>query len=164
MAVIVGIVVGTHTELRTSKQGLEHIFDVEGCRSKAYQCSANKWTIGVGHASNVSQEQTVTNQEIADYYAMDIKTAESTVDKLVKVPVAQYQYDMFVSFVFNLGSGNFSRSTMLKRINENNIVAACNEFPKWVYVNRKNCNDKESNCYGIVHRREIEKNICLNGY
>ncbi|ELJ8444305.1 glycoside hydrolase family protein, partial [Vibrio cholerae] len=78
--------------------------------------------------------------------------------------VTQAQFDVLVSFVFNLGEGSFRRSTMLKLFNQGDWQNACREFSRWVYVNGKNCRDPDSECSGIVTRREVEQNACLYGW
>ncbi|MFA0499705.1 lysozyme, partial [Vibrio sp. 10N.222.46.A1] len=41
---------------------------------------------------------------------------------------------------------------------------ACNEYPRWVFVNGKDCRLKQSNCAGIPKRRATEQHVCLNGW
>lgn len=164
VGVILGVVFDTPHNLTTSKQGLEHIANLEGCRTKAYQCSAGTWTHGLGHTRGVSEGDEVDVNQIAHNFIKDVGTAETAVNKLLTVPVTQSQFDVLVSFVFNLGQYNLKRSTMLKKFNRSDPVGACNEFMRWVYVNGKNCNEKASNCSGIIKRRVIEKNACLNGW
>lgn len=164
VAVILSIVFSSPNDLKTSQQGLKHIADLEGCRSKAYQCSAGTWTTGLGHTGTAEEGQVLSNERIAANFISDVTAAEKVVNKYLLVKVTQSQFDVLVSFVFNLGSGNFRSSTMLKLFNEEKPIEACKQFTRWVYANGKNCNNKESNCAGIVNRRVIEKNACLNGW
>jgi lysozyme len=53
------------------------------------------------------------------------------VNRLVKVELTQDQFDALVSLVFNIGGGNFERSTLLKKINARNFDGAADEFPRW---------------------------------
>lgn len=164
VGVILGVVFGIDSNLATSEQGLSHIANLEGCRTQAYQCSANVWTVGVGHTKSVKPNTELSNQDIATHFVNDISSAETIVNNALKTKVTQAQYDVMVSFVFNLGAGNFQRSTLLKKFNKNDITGACNEFLRWVYVDGKDCRVKESNCAGIVKRRHIEQQACLNGW
>lgn len=164
VAAVLAVVFSMETNLSTSQQGLEHIANLEGCRAKAYQCSANVWTIGLGHTNGIKAGDTVTIEQIANNFVKDISTAESVVRQSLETDVNQAQFDVLVSFVFNLGSGNFKNSTLLKKINSGDLLGACREFSRWVYVNGKDCRVKKSNCAGIVTRRAIEQHVCLNGW
>ena len=164
VALILSLVFGMDNNLKTSEPGLMHVANLEGCRTQAYQCSADTWTTGIGHTTDVKQGDTVTHQQIAENFVSDVAYAERVVNQSLTQPVTQSQFDVMVSFVFNLGEGNFKQSTMLKLFNKNEPVKACEQFMRWVYVSGKNCNDKDSNCKGIVTRRQIERNACLNGW
>ncbi|PSW14772.1 lysozyme [Photobacterium sanctipauli] len=163
VAAVLAFVAGTHHDLKTSDDGLAFMAGLEGCKSSAYQCSANVWTIGLGHTQGVEQGDTAEVPEIAQWFIDDIAAAEKVVNQQVKLPEGP-KFDMAVSFVMNLGAGNFRSSTYLKKLKAGELDAACNEFTRWVYVNGKDCRVETSNCLGIVTRRERERGICLNGY
>lgn len=163
VAVVLGLVFTTSTELKTSEDGLKHIADYEGCMAEAYQCSADKWTVGLGHTKGVNEGDVASYRDMADWFIDDVQQAERVVDRLLAMNVSQPQYDMAVSFVFNLGAGNFVRSTFLKKLNADDETA-CDELTRWVYVNGKDCRVATNNCAGIVKRRQSEREICLNGY
>ncbi|WP_367998733.1 glycoside hydrolase family protein [Photobacterium sanguinicancri] len=77
--------------------------DYEGCQLNTYQCSANVWTNGFGHTVGVNPDSVVTHEEVVDNLVKDVKSAEAVIDMLVAVPLEQYQFDAFVSFVLTLG-------------------------------------------------------------
>lgn len=56
----------------------------------------------------------------------------------LNLSLRQYQWDAIVSFVFNVGIGNFKASTLLAKIrinpDDNSII---DEFLRWVYANGK---------------------------
>ncbi len=150
--------------LKTSEAGLRHIANEEGCRRKAYKCSADVFTVGLGHTANVNASTVLTTQQIADYFVDDIKRAESVVNSAINQHASAREYDMMVSFVYNLGAGNFKKSTLLKKFNSGENKSACDEYLRWIYVDGKNCQLKSNNCTGIIKRRWQEHQICLNGY
>ncbi len=164
VAAVLAIVAEKSSPLKTSPQGLAHVANMEGCRLKAYQCSAKKWTAGLGHTLGIEAGERITLDQTADYFIEDIAQAEQVVNHAITKAASQGEYDMMVSFVFNLGAGNFRRSTLLRKFNAADRVGACNEYLRWVYVSGKNCRIKANNCNGIVIRREIERNVCLNGW
>ncbi|MEZ9503242.1 lysozyme [Vibrio sp. 10N.286.51.B11] len=164
VASVLAIVFTIDSELTTSEQGLSHVANEEGCRLKPYQCSADVWTAGLGHTKSVTPEMVFTEQQAAVYFVEDISAAEQVVNKHINQTASQGEYDMMVSFVFNLGAGNFTRSTLLKKFNQGDHQGACNEYPRWVFVNGKDCRFKQSNCAGIPKRRTKEQQVCLNGW
>ncbi len=106
---LLGVVMDKQPDLQTSEQGLAHILDMERCRLKAYQCSADRWTVGAGHAMDVQPNQTITLEQAADYFIDDVAKAEKVVRRAIKQTPTQGEWDMMVSFVFNTGAGNFKR-------------------------------------------------------
>lgn len=161
---VLAIVFTIDSELSTSENGLSHVANEEGCRLKPYQCSADIWTAGLGHTQGVTQDTVLTEQQAAEFFVKDIATAERVVNKHITQTPSQGEYDMMVSFVFNLGAGNFARSTLLKKFNRGDRAGACNEYPRWVFVNGKDCRLEKSNCAGIPKRRSKEQDVCLNGW
>ncbi len=161
---VLAIVFNIDDELSVSENGLRHIANEEGCRLKAYQCSADRWTAGMGHTEDITESTVLTKQQVAEYFVKDVATAEKVVKKHITQTPSQAEYDMMVSFVFNLGAGNFQTSTLLHKFNQGDNLGACKQYPRWVYVNGKNCRIEENDCPGIPKRRDKEMNICLNGW
>ncbi len=161
---VLALVFQIDAQLKTSEAGLKHVAKQEGCRLNAYQCSAFVYTAGLGHTKNVTASTVLTKQQVADYFIEDVAQAENSVDNAILRPALQHEYDMMVSFVYNLGAGNFKKSTLLKKFNRGENKSACGEYLRWIYVDGKNCQLKSSNCAGIVKRRQQEQKICLNGY
>lgn len=104
--------------MKTSKKGIELIKKHEGLRLEAYQCAANKWTIGYGHVILSGENlKIITKQQAEELLMKDLSIAEKCVNENVKVEISQNQFDALVSFVFNVGCGAFKSSTMLKALN-----------------------------------------------
>lgn len=118
--------------MTTSNIGIELIKRHEGLRLQAYKCPADVWTIGYGHTRTAKQGLVITPLQAQELLKEDLLTAENAVNNL-HLNVNQVQFDALVSFVFNLGSGNFQRSTLLKKIKANaNDPAISSEFAKWI--------------------------------
>lgn len=121
--------------MEISLVGLNHLKLVEGYRATPYQDVAGYWTGGYGHKLGALEHKGArTETEWSRILAADVTTAEAAVNRLVKVPLTQAQFDALVSFVFNVGAGAFSRSTMLKRLNAGDYAGAQSQFGKWVYA------------------------------
>lgn len=140
--------------METSERGLALIKEHEGYRDTAYRCPAGEWTIGFGHTSGVKEGQRCTPMDAGRWLKEDIAAAEREVSFQTQgVPLRQCQYDALVSFVYNLGAGNFRKSTLLKKVRENpdNPSIRC-EFGRWIYAGGRVSS-------GLVNRREAEADM-----
>ncbi|BEM76148.1 lysozyme [Serratia marcescens] len=133
--------------------GLNLIKHFEGLRLRAYQCSAHVWTIGYGHTADVGENDVITEEEALYFLHQDLAESERAVNQYVHVPLTQNQFDALVSFVFNLGAGNFLTSTLLKKLNSGDDGAA-QEFGRWIHAGGKALP-------GLVRRREAERALFL---
>ncbi len=124
-------------EMRASDVCRNLIKDAEGFRAEAYKCSADKWTIGWGHTLDVKAGDSVTKDEAEKLLDADIEYFEDIVNQYVKVPFTQGQFDALVSFIFNVGEGNFKNSDLLGYLNQEQYENASEEFNKWVYAKNK---------------------------
>lgn len=144
--------------LRTSQLGIEFITKWEGVRLSVYKDAAGLKTIGVGHLIRPGEIfSTITLNEAYDLLAKDLSTAEDCVNQSVKGFLKQNEFDALVSFVFNVGTMAFRRSTMLKYLNKamNDLAAA--EFSKWNKAGGRVVQ-------GLSNRRAAEKKLFQNGY
>jgi lysozyme len=115
--------------------GLSIIKSFEGLEITAYKCPAGIWTIGYGHTKGVCQGDTCTEEEADLFLREDVKVAEDAVNRHVTFPISENQFSSLVSFVFNIGGGNFARSTLLKVINAGMLDSAPEQFERWSRVN-----------------------------
>lgn len=142
------------------KPAVDIIKKWEGFRSKAYQDSVGVWTIGYGTTfystgKRVSRGDTITREQAETelMYYVENKAAKP-IKRLVKVPLNNNQFCALVSFIYNVGSGAFTRSTMLKRINSKNYDGAAAEFDRWVHAGGRKL-------LGLVRRRNEEQALFL---
>jgi lysozyme len=117
--------------MKTSEAGIKLIEDMEGLRLNAYQDVAGVWTNGYGNTHGVIPGSTITAAQAESDLLSNVAGSEYVVNTVVKVQLNQNQFDALVDFVFNLGSGNFQSSTLLRLLNQGNYAQAANEFPKW---------------------------------
>ena len=120
---------------KISKRGISLIELSEGKEYRAYKCSAGHWTIGIGHKIKLNEghlhNATITEAQVYELFAQDVKESEATVNHYVKVPLLQHQFDVLVSFVFHYGASAFINSTLLKLVNRAQFVLASDWFPRW---------------------------------
>jgi len=128
-----------------AKSTLDFITKEEGSRNKAYQDSKGLWTIGVGHLIKTDEEYlltaTLTDEQVEDLLRKDLKWCSEAVETSVKVPLQQHQFDALYSLCFNIGGTNFSNSTVVKKINQNDMQGAADAILNWnkpeVLINRR---------------------------
>lgn len=130
----------------------------EGLSLVAYLCPAGVLTIGYGHTGkDVVEGMVIDHQEADRLLQVDLEKFEKEVSKLVKVGITQNQFDALISFTYNLGASALKGSTLLKKLNAGEYMAAANEFPKWVKAGGKVLP-------GLVTRRRKERELFLEGY
>lgn len=119
--------------MNLSDEGLELIKRHEGLRLEAYRDAVGVWTIGYGHTgADVEEGQTITEHQADALLGEDVREAEECVEEHVTVDLTQGQFDALVSFVFNLGCAAFTRSTLLRLLNEGDAGGAGTQFARWV--------------------------------
>ena len=107
--------------LRTSQAGAEFIARFEGKKSQVYLDSAGLPTIGIGHLllpdekagnyvtiNGVKRPLTspLSEGEMYDLFKQDLQPKEAKVQKSVQAKISQTQFDMLVSFTYNIGNCN----------------------------------------------------------
>lgn len=119
--------------LTYSNAGLKLTESFEGVRLAAYRDQAGILTIGYGHTGHdVTPGMTITQEQAEQLLAHDVQSAESAVKRFVKIVIEHQEiFDALVDFTFNVGAGNFLKSTLLKYVNIDDLHAAQMEFQKW---------------------------------
>jgi lysozyme len=142
--------------MKASQKCFDLIKQFEGFSAKPYLCPAKVWTIGYGSTRYEDGRYVTAKDPYIDeakailIMEVTLKEYESAVNRYVKVPINQNQFDALVSFAYNLGNKALLNSTLLRRINQGNFLAANNEFKKWVFANG-------IKLQGLVRRREAER-------
>ena len=117
--------------MKYSQSGIHLTEQFEGCRLTAYADQGGVLTIGYGHTGAILRGQTCTQEQAEEWLHQDIVFAETEVNRLVKVPLTQPEFDALVDFTFNCGVGNFLHSTLLTLLNKGDYANAALEFEKW---------------------------------
>jgi len=138
----------THLEeniMAIAQSTLAFITKEEGARNKAYKDSKGLWTIGVGHLIKADEQHlitaTLTDEQVEELLRSDLKWCSEAVESSVKVPLSQSQFDALYSLCFNIGETAFRKSTVVRKINENDLKGAADAILMWnkpeVLVNRR---------------------------
>mgnify|MGYP003366972558 CR=1 FL=1 len=138
----------------TGETGLELIKEFEGLRLTAYLCPAQVWTIGYGHTAGVRQGDVIIEAQADAFLRHDLAASELAVGRRVTALLNQNQFDALVSFTFNLGAGNLSRSSLLQKLNAGDYAGAAEEFLRWNRAGGKPL-------AGLSRRRAAERALFL---
>lgn len=132
-----------------STAGKRHLIEVEGLRLHVYLDAAGLPTIGVGHLltkdelssgkiklgrSTLDYRKGLTREQCLDMLDADLSVTCATIEKLVRVPLTESQTDALISFVFNVGSRAFQKSTLLKELNKGHYSAIPEQMKRWIYA------------------------------
>ena len=138
--------------MQIGQEGLNLIKHFEGCELQAYKCPAGVWTIGYGHIKGVSEGMTITQEEAEQMLKDEMAEYEGYVNKLVTVELNQNQFDAMVSWVYNLGGGNLSASTLLKVLNAGDYAGVPAQMMRWNKAGGKVLE-------GLTRRRQAEADL-----
>jgi len=142
--------------VKTSKNGIEFIKKMEGFSATPY-IDGKAVAIGYGHNMTKGENyKKITKEKAEKILLSDIAIAEDAIKRLVKTPLNQAQHDALVSFIYNIGQGAFSRSTLLKKLNSGDYSGAANEFKRWDKAGGKRLP-------GLTKRRAMEAAIFKGG-
>ncbi len=133
----------------------------EGLRLKAYRDSAGVLSIGFGHTGpDVREGLAITEAKAEALLATDIAWAVDTVRRSVRVTLSVEQHAALVSLTFNIGSGGFRTSTVLRRLNAGNYEGAADAILMW---NKITVGGVKVRSAGLATRRERERALFLTG-
>ncbi len=144
---------------KLDNKGYLFITKHEGLSLKPYLCPAKIPTIGYGNTYYPDGKRVtlldkdITKQQAFDMFKEVANRFAKRVDTLVTSNINQNQFNALVSFAYNVGTGNFSSSTLLKKVNRNpNDLTIKAEFLRWNKAGGKVLN-------GLTNRRNEEADL-----
>ena len=147
--------------MTTTSQAEKLIIQFEGKKLKPYKDIGGMWTVGYGSTFNYDQNRPVIETDIISeqtalkWLKQEIQNKQAEIKKLIKVPVTQNQLDSLTSLAYNIGSGAFKNSTLLKLLNTgSNKLLVADQFLVWNKVNKKPV-------AGLTKRRQMERELFL---
>lgn len=140
-----------------SDAGLDLIKKFEGCKLTAYKCPAGIWTVGYGHTGrDVYKGLKITQEQADTLLEFDLWTFAEGVDAAIpeEIDITDNQFAALVSLAYNIGLGNFKKSSVLKFILKQEFEKASDAFLVWKKAAGKVLP-------GLVRRREAERALFL---
>lgn len=142
----------------TSDAGRGFMEGWEELRLTVYADQGGRPTVGYGHLvrlwDHLNLGDTITQVQADGFFARDILDAERCVNSIGGF--AQYEFDALVSFVYNVGTGNFMTSTLRGCLLRGDKNAAADQFRVWHFV-------KGVPSEGLAKRRAAERRLFLTG-
>lgn len=140
---------------RTNANGLLLIKSFEGLRLQAYRDAVGIWTIGYGTTRGVRPGMRISEAEAEKFLQADLTRFEQAINEAVAVPINDNQFSALVSFTYNVGSGAFRSSTLLKMLNQRHPLRnTADQFPRWNRAGGRVL-------AGLTRRRNAEKALFL---
>jgi lysozyme len=148
--------------MHMSAQGRAFLRAEEGCRLQAYKDAAGVWTIGTGHTSaaglpHVNPGMEITARQADEILVRDLIKFEEQVSRIVRVALAQCQFDALVSFTFNLGAGNLEHLVEASDLNKGDYAGVPRHLEEYTHAGGKVLAD-------LVKRRAAEARIFKGAY
>lgn len=148
--------------MKTNQAGVDLIKKWEGKKLTAYPDPATggePWTIGYGHTSAagppaVKKGMKITEEEAESILVRDLGKYESAVMKGLTAKPNGNQFSAMVSLCFNIGPGNFAKSSVLRKFNAGDTKGAADAFLLWNKAAGKVMR-------GLTNRREDERKLFL---
>lgn len=128
---------------------------LEGLRLDPYYDPSGYPTVCYGHLLSTKKHEPLhqfesrTHEECVDLLHSDLADVHHEVDQAVTHPLNAHQKGAIISFVYNVGEGAFLRSTLLRDINDGELVEVPVELRRWVHAG-------DNVVQGLVLRREEE--------
>ncbi|SEG20803.1 lysozyme [Marinobacterium lutimaris] len=135
---------------------LSALASFEGMRTVAYLDPVGVPTICFGYTYGVEIGDTTTPERCDALLLDEAIRFGLAVSNSVAVPLSHEEQAAYTSFAYNVGTGAFKSSTLLRKLNAGDHRGACNELTRWVYA-------KGIKLPGLVKRRAEERELCLSG-
>jgi lysozyme len=143
---------------QVSRAAIELIKKFEGYRQKAAQLPDGRWTIGYGHTLTARQGAEVSEADAEALLMYDLIAVAHAVNEHSYTPLTQNQFDALCCFAFNIGVDNFRRSSVLRRVNEGQMLQAACAMEMW---RKADFEGERIVIDALVRRRAAEKTLFL---
>lgn len=107
-------------------------------------------TMGFGTTEGVKMGDRTDPVKALQRALQDSQKFEGAIKRCVKVPLHQAEYDLYTSFAYNIGSGAFCGSTLVKKLNQQDYIGACSQILQWKMAAGYDCSTPgNTRCAGL---------------
>ncbi len=111
-------------------------------------------TLGFGTTEGVKMGDQITPPKALARKLADVQKFEGAIKRCVRVPLYQHEYDAYVRLTYNIGSGAFCTSTLVRLLNQEQYEEACRQILRWDRFNGQPLK-------GLTLRRQAEYAQCM---
>ncbi len=124
----------------------------------------------IGHGTTVysngvkvkMSDPAITRKQAFKYLKAHIdKDAQRFNKTILNVPISQTEYDVYMDFTYQYGTGAWSQSSTLKNLKAGKYKQACDSLLKYKYVAKRDCSIRKNNCYGVWTRQVERHSKCM---
>ena len=140
----------------------------EGTVLKPYYDSVKVATVGTGTTVYPNGQKVkitdppITNKQATEYLKFHINKDAKIFNKtLLGIPLSQTEYDLYMDFTYQFGTGAWSQSSMLRNLKQCKYKQACDSLLKWKYASKRDCSVRSNNCYGVWIRQLERHDKCM---
>jgi lysozyme len=144
--------------LALSATGLGLVKRFEGFRATPLALPQGGWLVGYGHVRLGAAGAAISKPEASDLLALELAAFERLVNEAVTAPIRQSQFDALVSFAFSIGKEAFVASSVLRRVNAEEFLAAALALEAW---RKADVDGALKTVEPLVRRRAAEKALFL---
>ncbi|MBE9400466.1 lysozyme [Acinetobacter albensis] len=148
--------------------GIAYTQSKEGTVLVPYKDSVGVATIGTGTTVYPNGQKVkmtdpkITQKQATEYLKFHIdKDAKIFNKSLLGVPLSQAEYDLYMDFTYQFGTGAWSSSSMLRNLKQGKYIKACDSLLKWKYAAKRDCSVRSNNCYGVWVRQVERHSKCM---
>jgi len=110
--------------MKVNAEGYALLKKFEGCVLKAYKCPAGVWTIGFGNTfyedgTKVKEGDVITQQRADELAKYIVEQFATSIRAMIKQQLSENQFSACVSLAYNIGTGGFKKSSVLRKLNAN---------------------------------------------
>lgn len=144
---------------KASNNAVKGIQQYESYHQKPYW-DYKQWSVGYGTKASGPNDSVANKAEAVDRQLTEMKKYERAIQRNIKVPLSQNQYDALVSFVYNVGPGGVTNSGVSKALNNGDYQGAADHMMDWNKVTEKG---KKVFSKGLNNRRSSERKLFMQG-
>ncbi|TCB62204.1 lysozyme [Acinetobacter terrae] len=148
--------------------GIAYTQSKEGTVLVPYKDSVGVATIGTGTTVYPNGQKVkmtdpkITQKQATEYLKFHINKDAKIFNKtLLGVPLSQTEYDLYMDFTYQFGTGAWSSSSMLRNLKQGKYKQACDSLLKWKYAAKRDCSVRSNNCYGVWVRQVERHSKCM---